>query len=294
MPPSSPCSSCARPSSSPRAGGSCSAERSGRRPSPARPPGSRPAPSIPGSRSSRRCSGRSSNGGGRFAGSPKPCGSPSSPGSRSSRASSLACPSCVLHADVLGEMLDRHRMMAAFAAFQGACLVPQHGLVASTVDLRAASRRCRTAWASRSRCWDSWASSRRSGIASRPIGCCSPRCCPTSRTWAGRPSSIRATCCRSSRLWRCSRRPRWRALARPRLATAVVAIAVAYGLALSASQLASVLVGPAGGGRRLVGRSPGVVATGGPARRHPGMRKHPIPTSNSASRSRRRDIRSTW
>jgi len=39
----------------------------------------------------------------------------------------LACPSCVLHFEVLGQMLNRHRMMAAFAAFQGACLVPEAG-----------------------------------------------------------------------------------------------------------------------------------------------------------------------
>jgi 4-amino-4-deoxy-L-arabinose transferase-like glycosyltransferase len=39
----------------------------------------------------------------------------------------LACPSCFLHADLLMGFLDRHRMMAAFAAFQGACMVPDAG-----------------------------------------------------------------------------------------------------------------------------------------------------------------------
>jgi len=39
----------------------------------------------------------------------------------------LACPSCFLHPHALALMLDRHRMMAAFAGFAGACLVPQAG-----------------------------------------------------------------------------------------------------------------------------------------------------------------------
>jgi hypothetical protein len=39
----------------------------------------------------------------------------------------LACPSCIVHADVLMTMLERHRTMAAFAGFAGACLVPQAG-----------------------------------------------------------------------------------------------------------------------------------------------------------------------
>jgi hypothetical protein len=39
----------------------------------------------------------------------------------------VACPSCIVHADVLLEMLYRHRQMAAFAGFAGACLVPEIG-----------------------------------------------------------------------------------------------------------------------------------------------------------------------
>jgi hypothetical protein len=38
-----------------------------------------------------------------------------------------ACPSCVIHSDVLADKLYRHRQMAAFAGFEAACLVPQLG-----------------------------------------------------------------------------------------------------------------------------------------------------------------------
>jgi hypothetical protein len=39
----------------------------------------------------------------------------------------LACPSCALHADALVTLLYRHRQMAAFAGFAGACLAPPIG-----------------------------------------------------------------------------------------------------------------------------------------------------------------------